>query len=686
LVSSFVGLNKLIVPKPRYHPRFVVSVVALIALFLVDLVLTRTLGITLFQYYWIPVVVAASFATPRQVGWFTSLAIVLTVIWSLQAAQVTTLELLLRLAGLIGMAWVSMHLARKLQAEERSNRELKEHYQLLAENAPDVVLSSDRNGRIAWVSPSVRQLLGHDPGELEGQSIDRLLLEADRGRLEQAIGLVLNGSSSGCDLRFRAADGAIRWVSMALRPLLGSGGDVLGMVGSWRDIHGEVEARQAEERTKAALAASEERLRLTMENASTGIALLDATGHFLSINPTGCRLLDLDGPGLEGLTWQDCSPAADQASEGPLMEELLSGRRPSYRLRKRILQRAGRSIWVDCSVSCSRHPDGSTAFVIAQFNDVTEMVQAEAALATSEERYRLLAENSSDVVLLIKDGVISWISPSLTCMLGWKPEEWIGHPLSRFIPADEQPALERDLHTLAAGRTVVSRLQALAHDHSHRWVELHASPYRDLDGHLDGIVGSFRTVDQEVAAERELARRACTDELTGLVNRHEALEQITAIAGRVQRHGDATAVLFCDLDNFKEINDTFGHLPGDELLRTVATRIRMGLRSGDMAARIGGDELMVVLQGVRSLNDAVTIAEKLRRAVAEPIPTSAGYLTITLSIGVTMVESGENPDEIISRADRAMYRAKQTGRNQVLAFNELNGSAADRSVSWQPVL
>ena len=145
------------------------------------------------------------------------------------------------------------------------------------------------------------------------------------------------------------------------------------------------------------------------------------------------------------------------------------------------------------------------------------------------------------------------------------------------------------------------------------------------------------------------------------------------------RHGDATAVLFCDLDNFKEINDTFGHVPGDELLRTVATRIRMGLRSGDMAARIGGDELMVVLQGVRSLNDAMAIAEKLRRAVAEPIPTSAGYLSITLSIGVTMVQPDETHDAIISRADRAMYRAKQTGRNQVLSFNEQTGAVDNRS-------
>ncbi len=664
----------------------VVLAAALIGLFLVDLLLSRRLGISLYPYYWVPVVLAALFATPRQVGWFTSLAIILTIVWSLFSPQATTVKLLLRLAGLIGMAWVAMHLSRELREKERSNRELKDHYQLLAENAPDVVLSSDRLGRISWVSPSVLQLLGHDARDLRERSIAELVLEPDRARLDRAIGQVLKGQNSGCDLRFRAAEGDGRWISMALRPVQGPDGAVTGMVGSWRDIQGEVDARLAEERTKAALAASEERLRLTMENTSTGIALLDAEGHVLSINPAGGGLLDRSPADLEGLTWPSFSPPQDRDSEAPLMAELLEGQRRCYRLRKRILQGERPPLWVDCSVSCCRRPDSSLAFVIAQFNDVTDMVQAEAALATSEQRYRLLAENSSDVVLLIKEGLVSWISPSLTSMLGWLPEDWIGHPLSRFIPANEHPVLERDLRTLAAGGTVVRRLQALSHDRSHRWVELHASPHRDSQGRLDGIVGSFRTVDQEVAAEQELARRACTDELTGLVNRHEALERITAIAGRVLRKGDATAVLFCDLDNFKEINDTFGHVPGDELLRTVASRIRTGLRSGDMAARIGGDEMVVVLQGVRGLGDAVTIAEKLRRAVAEPIVTSAGSLSITLSIGVTMVRPGENPDEIISRADHAMYRAKQTGRNQVLPFSEHTDSADGRSVTWQPVL
>jgi diguanylate cyclase (GGDEF)-like protein len=126
-------------------------------------------------------------------------------------------------------------------------------------------------------------------------------------------------------------------------------------------------------------------------------------------------------------------------------------------------------------------------------------------------------------------------------------------------------------------------------------------------------------------------------------------------------------VLFCDLDKFKEINDTHGHRVGDEVLGAVAERLRAGLRhADDVAARVGGDELMVVLHGVHDEADALAVAEKLRVAVAEPITTAAGSLQVTMSLGVALARPEETTEELIARADSAMYTAKQTGRNQVV--------------------
>ena len=307
------------------------------------------------------------------------------------------------------------------------------------------------------------------------------------------------------------------------------------------------------------------------------------------------------------------------------------------------------------------------------WRDVTERVVAARRLAESERHYRLLAENSSDVVILLTGwGRVRWVSPSLTAMLGWQPAEWLGHRADDFLahrgPINRYRALRQRLQQ---GQAVLLREQVLARDGHAHWVEVHASPCRAagqaMGGGITGIVASFRTVDQEVANERELDRRGRFDGLTDLLNRREVFERIEALRHQQHRSGRQLAVLFCDLDRFKAINDNHGHQVGDEVLCAVAQRLRGCLRNDDdLAARVGGDELLVVLRGVRDLANAVTVAELLRRSVAEPIPTSAGALRLTLSIGVTLSSPSESTDALVARADAAMYRAKQAGRDQVI--------------------
>lgn len=128
------------------------------------------------------------------------------------------------------------------------------------------------------------------------------------------------------------------------------------------------------------------------------------------------------------------------------------------------------------------------------------------------------------------------------------------------------------------------------------------------------------------------------------------------------------ALLFCDLDRFKEVNDTLGHQAGDAVLLAMADRVRSCLRASDLAARIGGDELLVALPGLQHLEDAVAIAEKLRRLASEPVPLPEGEVRISVSVGVALAEEGESIDELMARADEAMYEAKHQGRNLVVTI------------------
>ncbi|MFZ4519038.1 MAG: diguanylate cyclase domain-containing protein, partial [Microthrixaceae bacterium] len=212
---------------------------------------------------------------------------------------------------------------------------------------------------------------------------------------------------------------------------------------------------------------------------------------------------------------------------------------------------------------------------------------------------------------------------------------------------------------------IVAQLRVAHAGGGHRWVELRARPFVDERGVVDGNAVSLRRVDGEVAARQELERRARFDEVTGLMNRVEVLERLEQLPRRVRRSGTEIAVMFCDVDSLKSVNDALGHRVGDLLLRTVADRVVASVRADDLVARIGGDELLVVLDGVHDLAQAVEVAEKVRAAVARPVELEGRELSPTLSIGVAIARSGDGTDELVARADAAMYRAKRAGRDRV---------------------
>ncbi len=328
------------------------------------------------------------------------------------------------------------------------------------------------------------------------------------------------------------------------------------------------------------------------------------------------------------------------------------------------------------------------------WRDVTAQDQAARSLADVAALYRLLADNIVDVMLLLNHRQqVVWVSPSLQPMTGWQQKQWHGRGFRDLFASAEDPPGPVDLDQWLAesGPVRQGRLRLADPGGGWGWVQLSvrrldSDQLRSLEtqgfdtsGEVDpagaplslahGYVITLQPVDDQVLEERLLLQRANTDPLTGLCSRAAILERLERLLLDERAHSaQPVALLFCDCDGFKGINDRYGHACGDAVLRTVARRIESRTRPGDHAGRIGGDEFLLLLEGIERLEDAIAFAEGLQTGISEPIPWSDASITPSFSIGIALHGAGEDADLFLRRADRNMYAAKAAGRHRVVAL------------------
>ena len=289
--------------------------------------------------------------------------------------------------------------------------------------------------------------------------------------------------------------------------------------------------------------------------------------------------------------------------------------------------------------------------------------QTRTVRGASEQRFRALVQHAFDVIAVVDaEGVIAYISPSAEQVLGHGPAWWVGRRLDDLVGVEDVEVLRDALAAARGAPPAVSRAEVRL-DHTGpetRWGDVLLADRLD-DPSVRGIVVNLRDVTERKRAEVELSRLALHDALTGLPNRVRFLERVASALDHGGRRQDGTAVLFCDLDGFKAVNDRYGHDLGDRLLRAVAERLRETLRDDDEPARLGGDEFVVLCTGVDSLR-AEAIAERLRARLSEPFALRGHELVVGCSIGIaTAGRPGVLPEELLAAADHAMYRAKRLG-------------------------
>ncbi len=408
---------------------------------------------------------------------------------------------------------------------------------------------------------------------------------------------------------------------------------------------------------------SEIRFRAVFDNAGVGVLLTDADGRFIEVNPAFAAMLGVSRQEVLGQTIGDHTHPEDLERSTEAIKELLAGRRDSFGLQKRYLAKDGRTLWARLTVTAVRDEDtGQLRFGVAVVEDIT-------ARRKLEEYMRLAAtvfENTTEA-LFITDGAqrIVHTNRAFTDITGFSQDEVLGRTpnilASGQHDADFYVRMWQDLEHAGRWEGEIWNRRKSGETYV-GWQSIVA--VRDEAGVITNYVSVLSDITSRKEIEERLSYAANHDPLTRLPNRTLFEERLSRAIARATRSRLQVALLFADLDHFKEINDTLGHLVGDSLLQQVADRISGVIRQEDTVARLAGDEFTVILEDVSDPRDAATVAHKILRALAMPFDLGGHSASVTSSIGVAIYPTdAADPYTLIRLADTAMYRSKRLGRN-----------------------
>ncbi len=335
----------------------------------------------------------------------------------------------------------------------------------------------------------------------------------------------------------------------------------------------------------------------------------------------------------------------------------------------RFIKPSGETIWFR-GVSNPRQLETEIVFD-GILLDITGKKRVEQALRDSEERFRAIVQHAWDVIVTLDMRMhINYVSSRIQSMLGYEPDELLGKPALELIHASDLPQVQVAFAGMLARSSPGAPTEFRFRHRRGYWTEVEAvaTNLSEYPG-VRGILVVVRDVSERKQVEERIHHLAYHDSLTGLPNRALLTEQATLILALTARRKSSLALLFCDLDYFKDINDSLGHVVGDLLLMQVANQLKRALRNTDTLARLGGDEFIVLLPELER-DGATQVADKILTVLREPVVLGDHRFALTGSIGISLYpDDGANFQELLKNADTAMYQAKQDGRNAFRFYN-----------------
>jgi diguanylate cyclase (GGDEF)-like protein/PAS domain S-box-containing protein len=539
----------------------------------------------------------------------------------------------------------------------------------------------DRAHRVSDASGAGIASRGFIAADLLGRRPEQFMTPTDAALVHGYLDAAFRGETIQNEVRFETTGilNLVNVLAVAPPPSTAGGGpdEVLLLA---RDI-GDLRRREQ------ALAAAEARWRVAFDGAPVGMAEMDIEGRILRSNQALNDIMRLPPEALLGRPLYDHFHPDELTDALAHTATIINGGPLRAANERRLPPDAnGEQRWISNHATRLRGTDGAPDRMLVHVVDISARRQQQALLEATYARFSALVEHSADAITVIgPDGRVSYASPAFTALTGIQPVGGIGSDLATLIHPSDRANFVHCIDSLVAPGDV-ARLDCRIGHGSSGWHDVEVSLTNRLDDPaVNGIVANLRNVTERVEAAAHLAHQAMHDTLTQLPNRALLLERLTRALSRPASSRPPCALLFLDLDRFKEINDTLGHAAGDRVLTVVAQRLVGAVRPGDSVARLGGDEFVVVAENIRSRAVVADLAERIRGRLVEPIDVGGRRVTIGCSIGVA-ISGDHTPETLLQEADMALYRAKGTGRNRWELYDQAMRTQARQRFSIEMVL
>ena len=534
--------------------------------------------------------------------------------------------------------------------------------QLVMNHAPVAMNLASPQGHLLRVNPVMCEFLGRDEQTLLNTTWQALTHPHDLGVDMALVSDVLAGVRDSYRLskRFLRPDGRVVWGDLSVAGVRDDQGQVIYLIAQILDITELVRNREE-------LADSREQYRMLAEYTSDVVLQVAGDGEIEWASPSVGATFGWDRDEVVGRSMTEFVSTQDQAIIAAALDRSAEeGTEATGRFRVR--QRSGHRLWVHATASSVWDSTGRLVRIV-RLRDMDAEVRAEIELQHSEERFRAaMRATPIGMALITRTGAFLQVNGALCRMLKRTEDSLLGTSITALThEGDRTVDLEmwNLLHSGSVG-SVTREKRLVDADGTAVWVQNALASVKDEGGRDTSFVAQFLDVTQTRSAQESLEVLALKDPLTELWNRRAVLEQIQEGLARTGRGGACRAVLYCDLDDFKPINDRHGHAVGDALLVTVARKIEGCVPQDAVVGRIGGDEYLVFLPSCADPLEVAGIAECIRAAVSRPTDVDGRELLITMSIGVGLATDGDDADSVIGKADQALYSAKGGGRDCVV--------------------